>query len=98
MKVKLFEEYNNLVNLTKEQENVIENITKTWYSNKTINEKGEITAQSIGENHKLEDMCKYYKRRNTNTNKNVYIIIENKTRILSEEEINIITQSKKYNL
>jgi hypothetical protein len=92
--IEIFESYNKL---TKEQQEVIENFSKSWYESKIIDENGKDAGGSVGGNHKLEDLCKNHEKFNK-AGKCVRIIIENKRRILSEEEIDLINKSQKYNL
>lgn len=94
--IEIFEKYNNI---TKKQQEAIEKLSSTWYESKIIGIHVEIVGGTIGENHKLEDICKIQKDFNKSNNiKDVRIIIENKRRILSDDEIDLINKSKKYNL
>ena len=93
--LQIFENYNP----TQHQQDAIRENNKTWYSEMIYDENGIYVGGSSVENHTIEKLVSnYIEQKKYNDSKSVAIIVENKKRILSEEEIEQLYQTNKYNL
>lgn len=90
--LKIYEKY------TSKQQEILDDLNKTWYGYTVYNENGQNVASSIGENHKIENLINTYKAYKDDSRNNLIVMTEHTRRILSDQEIEQLSQTTKYNL